>query len=374
MNLYVVVNARIPSEKAYGIHIAQVCNALAARGMRVTLVTSSRGEGSMREAYHLAHDIPMVRLPVVDLQRLGPLGYRLTAVQFMIEAYLYLLAKVIRREAFVVYTVDMDQFSFVPLVWLPRMVVAEMHSPKRSGVWRQHFFSRAHIVATNPLIADALAQTFGLRPSDILIEPNGVLFDPEVPPLTKEAARKELKLPLNAPFALYVGRAYPWKGLELLAGAAPRLALPLQVVGATREDYERATGVSGEGLHFVGSRPTYEMPLWMAAADVLLVLGTAQNEDSYRYTAPIKLFEYLAAARPVVASRTPALASILTETAVYWYTPDDLDSFIQAVQQAQTDTKADARANAAHTLAKRHTWVARAERIMKFINGPSLHV
>ena len=43
------------------------------------------------------------------------------------------------------------------------------------------------------------------------------------------------------------------------------------------------------------------------------MLPNTATEVSARYTSPLKLFEYLAAGRPIVASRLPALAEVLED-------------------------------------------------------------
>ena len=45
----------------------------------------------------------------------------------------------------------------------------------------------------------------------------------------------------------------------------------------------------------------------------MLVLPNTATEVSASYTSPLKLFEYLAAGRPIVASRLPALAEVLED-------------------------------------------------------------
>lgn len=366
MKIYYIANARMPTDKAHGIQIAKMCEAFIESGIDVTLVVPSRGSGHLKEFYGLACEISLRRLPVYNLQFLGPLGYRLTALQFIVGSLIYLWAKALSGERFVVYTVDMDSFSFAPLVLIPRPLFAEMHSIKGSGVLARSFFTHAGIIATNEPIAAGLVRTFGIPPERLRIEPNGVDESVLRHTLSKEEARARLGLS-NEPFALYVGRFYAWKGLEILADAAASAPLPLYLVGGTREEYERITKKNGALLHFAGARPVAEIPLWLAAADVLLVLGTAHNVDSYSYTSPMKIFEYLASRRPTVASKTPSLASIMPENTAFWYEPDDARSLAQAIHEAYTSAEAEAKIQAGYAVAQEHTWRARAGRIVSFL-------
>lgn len=367
MKIYYIANARMPTDKAHGIQIAKVCEAFLELSAPLELVVSSRGSGSLKEAYDLTHEIPLRRLPVIDLQFLGPVGYQFTASLFAIESFLFLWMKVLRGEQFRIYTIDMDSFSFSPLALLPRPLYAEMHSIKKSSFLKRCFFKRAHVIATNELIADGLARTFSIPPERLRREPNGVDEALLHSTVSKDEARKRLGLP-DEPFALYVGRFYPWKGLEVLAGAAKESPLPIHLVGGTRDDYELVTGARGAMLRFAGVRPVSEIPLWIAAADVVLVLGTAKNDDSYRYTSPMKIFEYLAAGRPTVASKTPAVASIMPEEMAFWYEPDDASSLAHAIQEAYAGS-APGKVAAGRACAAEHTWRRRTERILAFMRS-----
>ncbi|KKU57466.1 MAG: hypothetical protein UX81_C0035G0008, partial [Parcubacteria group bacterium GW2011_GWA2_47_12] len=66
MKIYYIANARMPTEKAHGIQIAKMSEALRAAGADVILVVPRRGEdGSLKNVYNLAADIPVVRVPVI---------------------------------------------------------------------------------------------------------------------------------------------------------------------------------------------------------------------------------------------------------------------------------------------------------------------
>jgi len=362
MKIYFVVNARMPSEKAHGIHIAKMCEALIEAGHNVALVTPLRGKGSLKAFYDLRVEVPRVRLWSLVLHRYERIGFALMSATFMFSYMVFLWWKRMQGEQFVLYTVDIDTFSHA-LLPLCGCTVAEMHSPKSSTILSRFFFKRARIVATNKLITDELSRTFGLK--HILIEPNGVdISGFDIP--DKQTARRTLGLG-DGPLALYVGRFYKWKGLEVLAGASAALApqgISLLALGGTKDEFVRVFNEAGE-IQFAEARP-HEVPLWLAAADVLLVIGTKRNADSDRYTTPMKVFEYFSAGRPVVASATEALKSTIPQHMAVFVEPDNAQSLAEAVQTVVAQP-ADFVQNveAAQALAREHTWSARAQRIMR---------
>lgn len=359
-----VLNGRFPTKRAYGIQAAKMCEALIEQGAQLTVLVpdtaAAREAKSVRDFYGLRVDVPVRRLANPDWYAGGRFGYTLSSLMFMTSSLLVLLAARLRGKADSIYTVDMDSFSHT-LLPLAGKVVAEMHSPKQSSMLARWFFSRAQVVAVNPLIAAELTKVFGIMP---LVEPNGVdgtCF--ELP--DKAEARRRLSLPQDEPIVLYVGRFLAWKGLEVLPPAAvqtPEVAW--RVLGGTREEFEAVFGNAG-ALSFAEATPA-EVPLWLAAADALLVIGTQHDEYSYRYTTPMKVFEYLAAARSVVASDTPALRSFLPNDTVVYCLPDDAAALAKAVQHVLAAPPDTSRGVA---LAREHTWERRAARIMQAYFG-----
>jgi glycosyltransferase involved in cell wall biosynthesis len=261
----------------------------------------------------------------------------------------------------------MDTFSFVPLALSGFPVVAEMHDTKPRNIFTRYFFKHVKfLVLTNTQIRDALRERFGISPGKTIIESNGVDFELFADAPAREDARAQLGIPLEQKIALYVGRFYEWKGLDILVDAAAHAPdIDWYVVGDTAEVFKKVTKRSDlpTNLHIAGECAPGDVPLWLAAADTLLILGTKTNEQSYRHTAPMKVYEYMAAHRPVVASRTPALESIIPRHDAVWYEPDQAQSLAQSAERAIANPDLEA-LDRAFEAAQKHSWAERVERIL----------
>lgn len=374
LKIYYIANARMPTEKAHGIQIAKMCEALVEAGVDLELIVPRRAapDTTVQEFYGLRVAISLRRMPVIDWYDRGHIGFGISTVSFIVAYTVYLWYQRLRGRAGLAYTIDIDQYSFmgVPLTGLP--FVAEIHDAKaRSIAFAFLFRSASAIVAINAAIRDELAQTFHIPSQKILVWPNGIdlaMFDGEE---DRDISRRVLGLPARARIALYVGKLYAWKGLRVLADASEILGdmLKTYIIGGNKEDLADLLGRSLPAhLICMGGRSYQEVPRWLAAADVLLVLGTKQNDYSYLHTSPMKLFEYMASGRPIVASRTPANSAIVSEREAFFYEPDNATDLAQVVRSVflHPDESRE-RARAARDRVGQFTWERRARDILAFV-------
>lgn len=371
--IYYIANARMPTERAHGIQLAKMCESLIESGIDLVLVVPKRSrlQNGIKEFYGLRVSVPLIRLPVINTYSWGRFGFILGSCSFMISYTLFLLWKRVRGERLVVYTIDMDQFSFalVPFLGVPYFV--EIHDAKERSTLFSSLFRRAcGIVVTGAIIGQKLKERFEIPDSKIRIHPNGI--DPgaykDVP--ARKNARKILGIPQRAKIAVYVGKAYAWKGLAVLSRAS--LLLPhvhVYCVGATHSELEKETGSAvSPRLSCIGQRDFKEIPLWLSAADVCVVAGTRANEYSYFHTSPMKLFEYMCASRPIVAAQTPANCEIVSERDAVFYEPDNEKDLAEKIHYALTEKKAvKEKVKNAYKKVMGFTWEKRARSIVKFI-------
>jgi glycosyltransferase involved in cell wall biosynthesis len=129
-----------------------------------------------------------------------------------------------------------------------------------------------------------------------------------------QALRRELGLPPDAPVVVYTGTFESYQGLELLFRAMrtvidhrPDARLVLAGGEPAQIDAARAEAAScgiGAATIFGGQRPAAEIPAFLDAADVLV------SPRSTGTNTPLKIYQYLRAGRPIVATR------LLTHTQV----------------------------------------------------------
>jgi glycosyltransferase involved in cell wall biosynthesis len=221
------------------------------------------------------------------------------------------------------------------------------------------------VFAVSAEVADH-ARRLGVAAERLEVLPNGV--DPDRFHPGTSGARLRARLGLEGRRVIgFVGTLRPWHDLDTLLAAARRLArddpeLRLLVVGAG----PRLEAVRRSGTPFVlcpGALPHEAVPEALAVMDVVVV-PYAKDGDSY--FSPIKLFEAMAAARPVVGARWGQVARVLRhgETGLL-YEPGQAEDLAARARSLldRPDWAARLGSAARAWVIERHTWESNARRV-----------
>lgn len=366
---YIVFHGRFPSEKAASLFVAEHAHALTLH-RSVTVLVPRRHDAhklASQGSYIVDPEVSVVRLATIDLFSvpcLGPLSFWLSSAVFAFSTYMFLAKH--EREGDVVFANDL--IPGLAAVLASRGVVYEVHDYPEKWKWAYRFlFSRAKLViSTNEWKASELKKDFPGIGERILMERNGVnlsLFAPR----SKQEARKELGLASDQEIAVYTGHLYTWKGVNTLLSAAKRMPdVQFYLVGGTPDDVAKHTRAWKDvpNIHFVGHVPHAMVPLWQSAADVLVLPNTGTQDISTKYTSPMKLFEYMASGRPIVASDLPSIREVLPEDSGFYCAADNPRELAAAIRKViDGPDEARLRADRAVDLVRAYAWEARARRI-----------
>lgn len=230
-------------------------------------------------------------------------------------------------------------------------------------------FERATlIIAVSPHLKRKIA-ALGIAPENILVLPNAVARATLAQVADGAPVRKRHVLE-NETVIGFVGWFVPWHRLDRLlrifAALLPEFhSARLLLVGdgpegpALRQQAEQL-GIA-DRLVFTGAVAHPEIPAHIAAFDIAVV------PHSNEYRSPIKLFEYMAQARAVVAPATEPIAAVITEGENgFLFDPDSETALRQALERAlqQEDGRRRLGENARQTILRHHTWEKNAERVI----------
>ncbi len=374
MKLLYIANQRFPTEKAYGIQIAKTCEAFADSGVLVTLLAPFRKNKSKEmpfEYYNVKENFKFKKVWAPDFYFSG----RLDKIAFVIKSFISAIVLAIYAlfpKPEIVYSRDESVLFFSPFFKKPRNLIFEAHrfSDSRRFFYRRFKKKNLKIVTISHGLENKFVE-FGFKPENILVAPDGVDIEEFDIGETKEECRRQLNLPQDEKIVLYAGHLFDWKGAHVLAEAAAYLPEAWFVfVGGTEIDVLKFKERFGnkENIKILGQKPHREIPLFLKAADVLVLPNSAKEAISVSYTSPLKLFEYMASRRPIIASDLPSLREILNENNATLVKSDDPEALASGIKIALGNNQlAEKISQKALEDVKNYTWQKRAESILKFI-------
>jgi len=272
-------------------------------------------------------------------------------------------------------------FLAAALPFFGRPVCFEAHDLRAEikNPWFVVFLRAVHkrrfvgVICISHRMARALRR-LGVPAEKITVAHDGVSLRSSMPAVSKEQARRELGLPLHQFLAAYVGSLHLGRGLGLIVEAAESLpSVSFLVVGGSpvqvAEWQQRTTRAGLRNLTFTGHVPHRSTPLYLKAADVLLMPYTRLLTIK-GFTSPLKMFEYMAARRPIVGADLAVLREVLTHEQNALLVPlDDAGALVAALERLRDDAPLCARlAQQGGVDVQGYSWDERARRILSFLD------
>jgi glycosyltransferase involved in cell wall biosynthesis len=369
MKIAAIAGSQIPSDTANSLQVMKACSALAQLGHDITLIVPGTQDKSvdLKAHYGIQTDF--------RIEWLASSSRRLFTWQSIRRA------RALNPDLLYSW---MPQSAVLGLLYkMP--VVFEIHI-QPTGIlgpaWHRLFANlrgRKRLASITRALVDVLERQHNIRfkPEEIVIAPNGVDLERFASlPSSPEVARQTLNLP-SAPTVMCTGHLYAGRGADLFLALAREIPQAHFVwVGGRPEDVtawkQQAEADNIPNLTFTGFIPNRDLPLYQAAADILLmpysrsIMGSSGTADSASVASPMKMFEYMAAGRAIVSADLPVIREVLNEKNAVFCEPDNLVNWKLGIGKLLAD---EPRRLALGKQAKQdvqgYSWLARAEKIMR---------
>ncbi len=384
MKITYVANIRVPSDKGHVRQILKMCEVFGRLEADVTLVVPERkdSQGDTFEHYKLEKTFKIKRVKIFEFFRaflfLGRFGIYLE--------YLHLITKLLFLK------IDKDSIIYTRnslVLWLFSLrgykTAYERHewfSERKKFLLL--FLRRAnHIITTNNFIRKKFQEDNFFKTKEILVAPNGVnlkIFDIDTE--RDEAIRKlNLDIEIKDKIVLVYTGSFKTKGEEKgISDILSALAIILKenkdiifiAAGGDEKDveyYQVMAKEKGVDSHvYLFKRQSQDaLALFQRMSDVLLMPFPRIAHYEYFMT-PLKMFEYMAGKRPIIASDLPSIREVLNDDNCIFCAPGDAHDLSKKIMHLiQSPDLGRELSSKAYRDVARFTWDERGKNILKFI-------
>ena len=385
MKIIYIANARIPTEKAHGYQICKMCEEFSSAKSELELWVPTRENPIKKNAfeyYNLKENFKIKYIKSFDFIKYDKLLLRKSVYLQSLWFFLKLAFKKIDKND-IIYTRNPE------LVWFFNLrkfkTAYECHDwfgrKKKLALW---FLKKCdYIITTNNYIKKEFVK-HGFE-KDILVAPNGVnleIFNIDIPKedaIEKLDIGEELKRKIsNKKILLYTGSFKTMgvdKGIDEILQSLKGLDsknIFFVAVGGNEKDIKYyknfAKDIGAAGIcKFIGRRAQTELALWQRAADILLM--PFPDKAHYRYfMTPLKIFEYMAAGRPIIASDLQSIREILDEKNAFFCKAGDVEDLREMIDYVlNNEEEVRIKVDQANRDVLKYGWDKRAKRILNFI-------
>ncbi len=341
LRIFFVARNRIPSFRANSINIMNTCECLGKLNHQVFLFASNGGIHKRAMEIKTKEDIfdyysvePVFRLilakPIdlyhLQIRKLERLFRWILQATYSFLFFFYLISAIFVKKPDLIYTRSQSiSFLFGPILKVLRIpLILELHDPifldqakKKIRIKIEHnnFLRSDKIICTNNFVKIKLIQR-GISPDKICVIPHGVKMSLFNIKEDMKEIRQKLNIPESQNVISYVGSLEEYEGVEQIIKTMniiekKGVSFLLMMVGGRRHQIEnlksKIESTIKNKIIFIGQVPHKSVPKYLAASDILVYTLLPERN----FALPIKIFEYMASKKPIIAPNTDPIQDII---------------------------------------------------------------
>jgi glycosyltransferase involved in cell wall biosynthesis len=219
-------------------------------------------------------------------------------------------------------------------------------------------------------------QAGGIPSRKIFVWPDGVDLSAFRQSDSRQRARLDIGMSKDSFVATYCGHFYPEKGVEnILRCAAILPEVQFLLVGGWERDIARFKKRTRDldNVSLAGFVPNQHVRKYLAASNVLLMTYSNKYRTA-SWVSPLKLFEYMAARRPIISTDLPILRKHLDHNRnAILVPPDDAVKLAKGIETLRQNPGLASRlADTAYSDVQPYTWHNRARGILTYFSASDL--
>ena len=382
MKIVYITNARLPTEKAHGVQIIKMIEALSSLNNEVVLISPNRIQNEISHKTSVFDFYNVEKIFEHNLINfMDPYKYRSLMPKFFYRFFSFLVnllwgiksAKIGSKlnGDFYIFR-DNTPFSYLFCAIFSKKCVIEFHDipPFLSRlIFKLGLMISGKTVCfavTNKLSED-LFHKFGkvknLKKIDTLHD--GV-------DLIKFKNNKIIEN--STPLLTYCGSLSKSKGIDLIINSAKYINnVEFLIIGGLKVDVDHykkiANDIGVKNINFIGQVNYSDVPNLLNKSDILLLPSSAKNIKSRNYTSAMKLFEYMSIGKPIIASNIPSNTEILENNLnCLLFEPDNPKSMVEKINTLINDKELNKKITKnSSKLAIKYSWTERSKKMIKRI-------
>lgn len=384
--LFYIANVRLPTEKAHGIQIMNMCEAFAKQNIDLTLIVPKKWfmkklyrdkVKDIFEFYGIEKCFIIKKLPIVDLMILDryiqPLPFFIFNLTFSLTACFYVLW----NNPDLIFTRSLTLAGILSVFW-PKKICFEGHDFFNNNFFSKiycRFLRRLSAIVTTTRAFQKQLTDHKIYPEKILIVPNAVNLAYFHSKNTRVACKK-LFGRKKQKIVLYTGSLHIWKGVYTLVEAAKYLdeRFSIWIIGGSEKEknYKNLKQLILKlrltNVYLKGFMEHYKIRDYLISAAVLVSPNSAKEPISQKFTSPLKIFEYMACKKPIVASDVPSIREIADDNSVLFVEADNPKALADGIKKLfSVKGLAEKLAENSYKNVQNFSWDKRAQKILKHI-------
>lgn len=331
-----------PSNLTNESRIFKIAGSITTLGIFKQVTVIGKYEEQLKEVESLSDQVKLVRVRPWLGQLRGTLFRPLKVLSWYLKSLLYIAKS--RPTCINAHSLPVLPLCVVAKLFTGAFLVYDTHEletevMRSRGFFRvlykttESFFIRFcdEVCTVNQEIADWYRRRYNLQRVWAVENVPNISLD--APPASG-MLRSKLGIPDNDLVFLYQGLLSNGRGIQKLIEAFESFSQDKHLVfmgyGPLREIIREASKI-GTNIHFHEAVPVELLPNFTADADVGLAL--IENTClSYYYSLPNKVYEYMAAGKPVIASAFPVMKRVVESADCGWSVPPETEAIMNLVQ------------------------------------------
>lgn len=374
MKIVYLSNSILPSRSANSIHVMKMGQAFSENGHETTLLgiyhPQIKNNEKLYDYYNVTNSFDVIRTKRLPLKGISTIKYAFDNRKKV---------KNFKDRPDLLYARDMYSLFVSSKLGIP--FIFEAHSIPLNYVqykiqkllFKNNNFLKL-VVISSALKNEYLKIFPFIQPNKILVAHDGADENKQKDHVKLLSEQKD-KLKVG-----YIGHLYKGRGIELIEKMSVHCQwAEFHLIGGTSEDIEywKKRLKNKSNVFIYGYVPYSLTDSYRNQFDVLI--APYQNKvavyggkgDTSKWMSPLKIFEYMAAGKPIVCSDLPVIREVLeTEYNAILCDIDDISSWINSLKRLYENKELRERLgnNAKRDFKKNYTWRARAKNILKSIN------